>query len=155
MATTVFVSPGVYTREQDFSLFASSVGNTRLGLVGITQKGPAFEPIKISSTDAFLATFGGTDGKMQLPYVANSFLKQSGELTITRVLGNEGFTNSPAWIIQASGGTKSGATLCVIRSKSADEGVSFITSDINAIKISNVTGALNVFRLSGTTGPLT
>src|SRR3972149_7281389 len=98
MATTVFVSPGVYTREQDFSVFASRIGITRLGLIGETRKGPAFEPIKVSSTDEFLARFGGTDGRMQLPYVANSFLKQSGELTVTRVLGNEGFTNSPAWI---------------------------------------------------------
>lgn len=159
MATTVFVSPGVYTREQDFSFFASRIGVTRLGLVGETQKGPAFEPIKIQTTDEFLARFGATDGRMQLPYVANSFLKQSGELTVTRVLGQEGFTNSAAWIIQASGGTKTGAILCVIRSKSADEGVSFITGAQNAVVIANsgatITGPLNSFILSGGTGPLT
>jgi len=99
---TVFVSPGVYTREQDFSVFASQIGITRLGLVGETTKGPAFEPIKIGSTDEYVARFGTTDPRIQLPYVANSFLQQSQELTITRVLGKEGFTNSAAWIIKAS-----------------------------------------------------
>lgn len=154
---TVFVSPGVYTREQDFSVFASQIGITRLGLVGETTKGPAFEPIKISSTDEYLARFGTTDTRLQLPYVANSFLGQSQELTVTRVLGLEGFTNSSAWIIKAaiSGGTHSGATLCVIRSKSADEGTTFITSSANAVQIAGITTTLAPFVLSGTTGPLT
>jgi hypothetical protein len=155
MATTVFVSPGVYTREQDFSVFASRIGVTRLGLVGETQKGPAFEPIKVQSTDELVARFGVTDGRMQLPYVANAFLNQSGELTITRVLGKEGFDNSNAWIIQASGGTKGGAPLCVIRSKSADGGVTFLATVAGDVTISNITGPLNSFTLSATTGPLT
>ena len=152
---TVFVSPGVYTREQDFSVFASQIGITRLGLVGETTKGPAFEPIKISSTDEYAARFGITDTTLQLPYVANSFLKQSQELTITRVLGNEGFTNSAAWIITASGGTLSGTTLCVLRSKSGDEGATFLATSSDAIQIANTTGLLLPFTLSGATGPLT
>lgn len=99
---TVFVSPGVYTKEQDFSVYASRIGLTRLGLIGLTLKGPAFEPIKIKSTDEFLFRFGTTNENYELPYVANSFLKQSDELTITRVLGGEGFTDSPAWNLTAS-----------------------------------------------------
>lgn len=155
MATTVFVSPGVFTREQDFSVFASRIGITRLGLVGLTTKGPAFEPIKIGSTDEYLFRFGTTDSTIQLPYVANSFLKQSNELTVTRVLGGEGFTNSKAWLIVASGGTKAGSTLAVLRSKSANEGVTFLATQETDIKIAGITGALNSFVLSGTTGPLT
>ena len=153
--SVVFVSPGVYTREQDFSVFASQIGITRLGLVGETTKGPAFEPIKIGSTDEYAARFGTTDTTLQLPYVANSFLKQSQELTITRVLGNEGFTNSDAWIITASGSTLSGTPICVLRSKSADEGATFLATTAGAIVIGNTTGLLLPFTLSGTTGPLT
>jgi hypothetical protein len=152
---TVFVSPGVYTREQDFSAFASAIGITRLGLVGLTLKGPAFEPTRVSTTDEFFARFGATDPSIQVPYVANSFLKQSGELTVTRVLGNEGFTNSAAWIIQASGGTKDGAVLAVLRSKSADEGQTFLATSASDVQIAGITGALNSFVLSATTGPLT
>lgn len=98
---TIFVSPGVFTREQDFTIFASRIGITRLGVVGKTLRGPAFEPIKIRNTDDFLLRFGSTDPDFPLPYVANSFLAQSNELTVTRILGNEGFTNSPAWLIMA------------------------------------------------------
>lgn len=152
---TVFVSPGVYTREQDFSVFAANIGVTRLGLIGLTLKGPAFEPIRIRNTDEFFARFGTTDTSLELPYVANSFLKQSGELTISRVLGYEGYTNSAAWIIQASGGTKSGAVLAVLRSKSADEGLTFIANAESDIVISNITAPLSPFTLSATTGPLT
>lgn len=96
---TIFVSPGVFTKEQDFTVFASRIGITRLGIVGKTLKGPAFEPIKIKNTDDYLFRFGSTDPDFPLPYVANSFLSQSNELTVTRVLGNNGFTNSPAWLI--------------------------------------------------------
>lgn len=98
---TIFVSPGVFTREQDFTVFASRIGITRLGVVGKTLKGPAFEPIKIRTTDDYLLRFGSTDPDYPLPYVANSFLAQSNELTVTRVLGSNGFTNSPAWLIIA------------------------------------------------------
>ena len=74
---TIFVSPGVYTKEQDFSVFASRIGITRLGLVGKTAKGPAFEPIHIGSTDEYLLRFGGTDPELPASYVENSFLGQS------------------------------------------------------------------------------
>ena len=98
---TIFVSPGVFTREQDFTIFASRIGITRLGVVGKTLRGPAFEPIKIRTTDDYLLRFGGTDTNFPLPYVANSFLSQSNELTVVRVLGNSGFENSPAWLIMS------------------------------------------------------
>ncbi len=98
---TIFVSPGVYTKEQDFSVFASRIGITRLGLVGKTAKGPAFEPIKVSTSDEYLLRFGGTDPELPLSYVANAFLGQSNELTVTRILGSSGFLNSPAWLLVA------------------------------------------------------
>lgn len=108
---TIFVSPGVFTREQDFTIFASRIGITRLGVVGKTLKGPAFEPIKIRTTDEFLLRFGSTDTDFPLPYVANSFLSQSNELTVVRILGSEGFTNSPAWLVIADTSTTySGST---------------------------------------------
>lgn len=118
---TIFVSPGVYTKEQDFSVFASRIGITRLGLVGKTEKGPAFEVIKVSSADEFSLRFGNTNPNLPLTYVANSFLGQANDLTISRVLGKGGFTNSNAWLIVADYSTNyysgsitvSGATFSV------------------------------------------
>jgi hypothetical protein len=108
---TIFVSPGVYTKEQDFSVFASRIGITRLGLVGKTEKGPAFEPIKISTSDEYQLRFGGTNPKLPLSYVANAFLGQSNELNVTRILGSTGFDNSNAWLIVADMSTTySGST---------------------------------------------
>ena len=153
---TIFVSPGVYTKEQDFSVFASRIGITRLGLVGKTLKGPAFENIKVSSTDEYILRFGGTNVKYPLPYVANAFLSQASELNIVRVLGTTGFENSPAWIIAAgTGGTKSGATLAVIRSKKNQLTNSFYYTQESDIKIGAISSTLGSFVLSASTGPLT
>ncbi len=151
MANTVFLSPGVYTKEQDFSVFASRIGITRLGLVGKFLKGPAFEPIKITSADDFLLRFGSTHPDYPATYVANAFLGQSNELTITRILGQEGFTNSNAWTIAAN----TGAILAVLRSKRNQISGDFYFSSESEINIGAITGPLNSFILSSTTGPLT
>jgi hypothetical protein len=95
----VFVSPGVYTSETDLTFVAQSVGVTTLGLVGETLKGPAFEPILISNFDEFKTYFGGTspekygnnNPKYELPYVAKSYLQESNQLFVTRVLGLTGY----------------------------------------------------------------
>lgn len=152
---TIFVSPGVYTREQDFSVFASRVGLTKLGLVGLTQKGPAFEPIRVRSTDEFLFRFGSTSSDLALPYVANAFLTQSSELTVTRVLGKEGYDDSPAWIIVgegASGSTLDGAILAVIRSKYDFDTSQFYVTNQTGVTISNsISGYTTPFTLSAFT----
>jgi len=157
MATTVFVSPGVYTREQDFTFFASRIGITKLGVVGLTLKGPAFEPIKVSTTDEFFARFGGTDTNLQLPYVAQTFLKQSSELTVTRVLGKTGFTNSAAWVILASGLTGGDkVTVAVIRSKVDPNTDNYYYSPSAPIVMyaDTTKNPLQNFIISASTGPL-
>jgi len=104
----VFVSPGVYTSETDLSFVAQSVGVTTLGLVGETLKGPAFEPIFITNYDEFQAFFGGTEPtkfvntqipKYEAAYIAKSYLQQSNQLFVTRVLGLSGYDAGPSWTI--------------------------------------------------------
>lgn len=113
MATTtvnqkVYVSPGVYTSETDLSFVAQSVGVTTLGLVGETIKGPAFEPVFITNYDEFQAFFGGTEPtkfvntqipKYEAAYIAKSYLQQSNQLFVTRVLGLSGYDAGPSWSI--------------------------------------------------------
>jgi len=105
----VFVSPGVYTSERDLSFVAQSVGVTTLGIVGETLKGPAFEPIFITSYDEFSTYFGGTSAEKfvntQIPkyesaYIAKSYLQQSNQLFVTRVLGLSGYDAGPSWSIK-------------------------------------------------------
>jgi hypothetical protein len=105
----VFVSPGVYTSETDLSFVAQSVGVTTLGVVGETLKGPAFEPIFITNYDEFQSFFGGTEPvkfigtqipKYEAAYIAKSYLQQSNQLFVTRVLGLSGYDAGPSWSIR-------------------------------------------------------
>ena len=108
----VFVSPGVYTSEKDLTFVAQSVGVTTLGLVGETLKGPAFEPILIPNYDEFRRYFGNTspakDGngnpKYELPYVAKSYLQESNQLFVTRILGLTGYLPYKTYGIKTLGG---------------------------------------------------
>ena len=111
MATNskVFVSPGVYTSEVDLSFVAQSVGVTTLGIVGETLKGPAFEPIFIRNFDEFSTFFGGTSPekfvntqipKYEAAYIAKSYLQQSNQLFVTRILGLSGYDAGPSWSIK-------------------------------------------------------
>lgn len=157
---TVFVSPGVYHREEDFTAFASRIGITKLGVVGKFPKGPAFEAVKISTADENVLRFGGTNYEFPATYITDAFLTQSSELFVSRVLGKVGFTNSPAWLLVAnfdSGttGVKSGTTLAVIRSKKDAAGVPYFSASTDVVlgNSFNVTGsALSSFVLCGTTG---
>jgi hypothetical protein len=108
----VFVSPGVYTSEKDLTFVAQSVGVTTLGLVGETLKGPAFEPVLISNYDEFRIYFGGSsavkdgDGnpRYELPYVAKSYLQESNQLFVTRILGLTGYRAGETYSILADNG---------------------------------------------------
>lgn len=126
MATSnkVFVSPGVYTSERDLSFVAQSVGVTTLGIVGETLKGPAFEPIFVSSFDEFTEIFGGTlpekfvdtqIPKYEAAYIAKSYLSQSNQLFVSRVLGLSGYDAGPSWSISTvanvSGGSVSQSSI--------------------------------------------
>lgn len=110
MADQVFVSPGVYTSEKDLTFVTRQVGVTTLGLVGETTQGPAFQPIFISNYGEFQSFFGGLNNTLvnspidgngapqyELPYIAKSYLSQSNQLFVTRVLGFSGYDAGRAW----------------------------------------------------------
>lgn len=109
-ARGIHVSPGIYTKETDITYAVKSLGITTLGLVGETQKGPAFQPMLIENWKEFKSTFGGTSTekfqgsqypKYELPYVAKSYLSESNQLQVCRVLGLSGYNAGPAWVIKA------------------------------------------------------
>lgn len=106
----VFVSPGIYTSEKDLTFITRQVGVTTLGLVGETTKGPAFQPIFVTNYDEFKTFFGGLNPakfgngfpKYELPYIAKSYLTQSNQLFVTRVLGLSGYDAGLSWGITLS-----------------------------------------------------
>lgn len=112
MANQVFVSPGVYTSEKDITFITRQVGVTTLGLVGETTLGPAFQPIFINNYGEFQSFFGGLNAtkvkdtgapQYELPYIAKSYLSQSNQLFVTRVLGFSGYDAGLAWAITLDG----------------------------------------------------
>src|ERR1017187_2210181 len=114
--TQVFVSPGIYTSEKDLTFITSQVGVTTLGLVGETTQGPAFQPIFISNYGEFQTFFGGLNATIvaangaplyELPYIAKSYLSQSNQLFVTRVLGFSGYKAGLAWAITLNGALNS------------------------------------------------
>lgn len=164
MADFVFTSPGVKFRERNLTYVSRNVGVTTLGLVGETLKGPAFEPIFIEDMGKFRQRFGGLSYekysnevlRYQLPYVANSYLSESSQLWVTRVLGLSGYDAGKAWAItlSTSGSTqtfKEDMVLAVIRSKGrvdyeADVPKStFFYTDTLEITENNTTGSTGDF----------
>jgi len=132
-------SPGIYTKEIDLSYASKTLGITTLGVVGETLKGPAFEPIKIENWREFVDYFGGTSSekfagsqypKYELPYIAKSYLRNSNQLEVCRVLGLSGYNAGPAWLITAEKEVKEGATeetsekfvVAVLRSRGTYDG---------------------------------
>lgn len=51
----VHSTPGVYFSEMELTYAPKSLGITRLGVAGETQKGPAFQPIEIADWAQFQA----------------------------------------------------------------------------------------------------
>jgi hypothetical protein len=146
----VFVSPGVYTSEKDLTFVAQSVGVTTLGIVGETLKGPAFEPILVGNFDEFKTYFGPTspekDGennpKYELPYVAKSYLQESNQLFVTRILGKTGYKPVKTFGIKSIGSTGyNNVVVASLRSRGSYNG--------NQQLVLEVTGNTG-FTLSGT-----
>ena len=140
----VHVSPGIYFTESELSVASKSLGITNLGLAGETLKGPAFQPIEISSWAQYQQYFGGTSTekfrgsqypKYELPYIAKTYLEESQNLKVCRVLGLSGVNAGPAWLITAykkDGSGKLGYTsttpmvVAVIRSRGEHKKAAYI-----------------------------
>lgn len=112
MANRIYASPGTYTSEKDLTFTTETIGVTTLGVVGETIKGPAFQPIFVKNYDEFRTLFGGTSPekfkntqiiKYELPYIAKSYLSQSNQLFVTRILGLSGYEGGNAYALRTLG----------------------------------------------------
>ena len=113
------------------------MGITTLGVAGETVKGPAFQPIMVEDWRQFVDYFGGTNPekfkgsqypKYELPYIAKSYLQESNQLQVCRVLGLSGVNAGPAFIITASGGENKPKNVIValLRSRGEHKKAAFV-----------------------------
>jgi hypothetical protein len=99
-----FSSPGVEIHELDQSIVPGKVEQKGPIIIGLSERGPAFQPIKVSSFDEFSQIFGNTvpggqsgdvwrDGNytapLYAPYAMESWLKNGETATFIKLLGSE------------------------------------------------------------------
>ena len=106
----VHSTPGVYFSEMELTYAQKSLGITRLGVAGETQKGPAFQPIEVSD---WAHSKHSSEVRIQRSSVVvniqsmNSLIlqknifSQSQQLQVCRVLGLSGVNAGAAWCITA------------------------------------------------------
>ncbi len=95
MAEQTFRSPGYFDTETDLSVRQElGPAGVPAGLIGATNRGPAFVPVTVRDFATFRQTFGDLDVKYPAPYAANEFLKHKTALTFLRVLGAGSLDNS-------------------------------------------------------------
>jgi phage tail sheath protein FI len=86
-----FVSPGVFTRENDLSFLPQGIAEIGGAFIGPTVKGPAFVPTIVESADEFRTKFGNPNTAFYAPHAAMAYLQDAARATIVRVLGLGGF----------------------------------------------------------------
>ena len=140
-ARGIHVSPGIYSREMELNYAVRSLGITTLGVAGETLKGPAFQPIDIANWREFQDVFGGTSTekfkgsqypKYELPYIAKSYLSESEQLKVVRVLGLSGYNAGPAWIITASNNGLPGESASCICEASKYDTLRYMVGELSA-----------------------
>lgn len=89
-----FVSPAVFTRENDQSYISQGIAEIGAAFVGPFLKGPAFRPVVVNSLDDAQRQFGGTTPDFYTPMAVQSYLKEAGSATLVRVLGLDGYDST-------------------------------------------------------------
>jgi len=87
MAEQTFRSPGFFEREIDLSGQSVQPTGTPAGVIGTSEKGPAFIPVTVGSEEDFIARFGELDPKRAGPYAVHEYLTHKDAVTYLRVLG--------------------------------------------------------------------
>jgi hypothetical protein len=134
------VSPGVFTIEKDQSFLQRGIGEIGAAIVGPTIKGPALIPTVINSFSEFEEIFGSYTEESYLPYTVQEYMKNSGTMTITRLLYEDGYA------------LKNGALAVVAQSGSGAGLVKYVTHLLHpTIPVQHVSNTTNVFEDSSIT----
>ena len=83
---TSYLSPGVYTRETDFSFYVKQISTSACGMIGIAEKGPINRAVLVTSWEQFVRRFGSYIQDGYLAYAARAFFDNGGQvLYVNRV----------------------------------------------------------------------
>ena len=172
-----FVSPGVFINEIDQSQISTT---TQIGagpvVFGVSEKGPALVPTRVSSFGEFVEIFGDPipgsaansdvwrKGNYSNPtygaYAVQAYLANASPLTFVRLVGdNESGGTAAGWEIPrlvstAAGQTSNGGTygLFIVGTGSAPAGVAESAGEGMLAAIFQLTGSDTTIELSGRVG---
>jgi hypothetical protein len=113
------VSPGVFTRENDLSFIAQGIGAIGGAIVGPFKQGPAFKPTIITSPSELEDIFGAADGTYYTELTAQNYLRETGLVTVCRVAGIGGYTETAPIVLTATSGAVSASIGIVFNASSA------------------------------------
>ncbi|CAM2070220.1 Phage tail sheath subtilisin-like domain-containing protein [Sulfidibacter corallicola] len=83
---TAYLSPGVYTKETDFSYYVRQISTSTAGMVGVAERGPINQPQLVTSWEQYTNRFGGYTANGYLAYAARSFFDNGGRnLFVNRI----------------------------------------------------------------------
>jgi len=139
MAT--YVSPGVYTRETDLSLYPAAASTSITGMIGTAKKGPVNVPTLITSPQQFVDTFSTPTPTSYLAYAALQFLEKGNKLYVVRVGATTGSDALAKAELDLIDGTGSSMISSVAQPYT-------VTSDNNVIKVIIDGGATQTITLT-------
>lgn len=128
MAEVVLGSPGVTTRELDLS--APGVVRPQgipAGVIGTSQKGPAFVPVNFATVNDFFNLFGATEGKHFGAMAVNEWMRNSRSGVFIRTLGiGDGKKRNTSTLVTTNAGFRVGSSM---RDKDRNSGSSYAASE--------------------------
>ena len=141
------ISPAVFTNENDQSYLPSGISEIGAAVIGPTPKGEAFVPTTIESMTDYNIKFGTSDGNSYVPYTVRNYLKNASSMTVTRILGLDGYnhTDVGALVVSSSHGERVVGILH--HSTTTFDGGTFTTSSLDSVNntyvtFSDLTGSL-------------
>jgi uncharacterized protein len=70
---SVYQSPGLYTKETDFSFYVKQISTSSCAMIGVTRKGPLNRATLVTSWEQFVRKFGGYMANSELAYAERQF----------------------------------------------------------------------------------
>lgn len=90
---------GIYFREVDLTVASNAVGGFSAALIGLTEKGPAFEISNSTTYEDRAFRLGELNPRYPSSYFARQYLEQGRNFKEIRVLGLEGYTDTVGYAV--------------------------------------------------------
>ena len=91
MAQSLNTGSGIFYNEIDLTVVQQNAGTFSGAVIGLMEKGPAFQAMGFATFDNYALRMGGLNPKFKSSYYASEFLAQAGNYKAVRILGLEGY----------------------------------------------------------------